>query len=1003
MRGLWIAVVSAGVLAVAQRADRNVVVGSAVKRRQCAGQSALDSARRNWPPTEPHARLAWLLEAVRLERAAAGHVELELVRHLLERRQSRCAAAVTRRVLAYPGAALQRDAALTLLGEAIDQVNAGAWEGWSLAAPFDGQVFGFDDAISPRVDVSALAPGGGDDAYKVCTYVGDYALVACAPGASLKALLPGKHTLHAKLHALPSGRLVGESPRGTGMKNATICVRDAEGSGCEAGWAESFPAAAPRRGKVDLCVFSLVLNGMPFITHHYAMLNALPISWEWHVVEGVAGGRADAERPYSLAVIPGKFHFNGRSVDGTSEYIDSLSRSDGRVKVHRTNRAWRDKLEMVNIALAAMPPGETALLQLDVDELWTSAQLRSLVALLAPESPKRCAYFRCHFLVGPRLETKQGYGHSDAYEWLRLWRADPARAHWISHAPPTLLSRETGTWIALGGGQCHDHAETESRGLVFSHHAYVNEAQVEFKEAFYGYAGAVDAWRALQARAAADDQVFGLADYLPWVKAEPRFAKTAVGRVAGAVPLVEAPAAADAAREVRRADAAPADAPAAPPPRTHCLDIGKVAEGRGVVIDGVVFQRQFSKAGGISRVWSGVFARLRARCAAARAKMVVVNRLAGRHAFFDSLEAVPADEVCVVEAPPFAEDHDHAADALLLAEIARRVGARAFVSTEYTSPAAPGDSNLDGPARCRRLRRVALVHDLTPEKFGWPADAYWSLKRSSLRGADALVAVSNSTARAFEEYYPSPSVAAVDETGPAFLESRRVAVAPNGVDAVFHRRGDDAVSELRRENNVPEGYVLHVGLRGGYKNGASVLRALYHARAAAPHLWLVGGGALDETELEILRGPHFNVSFTHTPRLSDEDLAAAYSGATALVYVSRDEGFGLPVLEAMACGCPILASRIPPLVELLGDLALPHCGAPSKPCAAVLVDPPDRVTAIWHGLRALDHLRRHGDSERRLRVADALRDRADHFRGWDALADALADGLLAGEQLDGPS
>jgi len=277
------------------------------------------------------------------------------------------------------------------------------------------------------------------------------------------------------------------------MKNATICVRDAEGSGCEAGWAESFPAAAPRRGKVDLCVFSLVLNGMPFITHHYAMLNALPISWEWHVVEGVAGGRADAERPYSLAVIPGKFHFNGRSVDGTSEYIDSLSRSDGRVKVHRTNRAWRDKLEMVNIALAAMPPGETALLQLDVDELWTSAQLRSLVALLAPESPKRCAYFRCHFLVGPRLETKQGYGHSDAYEWLRLWRADPARAHWISHAPPTLLSRETGTWIALGGGQCHDHAETESRGLVFSHHAYVNEAQVEFKEAFYGYAGAVDA------------------------------------------------------------------------------------------------------------------------------------------------------------------------------------------------------------------------------------------------------------------------------------------------------------------------------------------------------------------------------------------------------------------------------------------------------------------------------------------------------------------------------
>merc|ERR1712159_588925 len=87
---------------------------------------------------------------------------------------------------------------------------------------------------------------------------------------------------------------------------------------------------------------------------------------------------------------------------------------------------------------------------------------------------------------------------------------------------------------------------------------------------------------------------------------------------------------------------------------------------------------------------------------------------------------------------------------------------------------------------------------------------------------------------------------------------------------------------------------------------------------------MVGGGPPTEREREILGGPHFNVSWSWARFLNDSDLAAAYSGAVALAYASRDEGFGLPMLEALACGCPVVAAAIPASQELLGDLVLPH-------------------------------------------------------------------------------
>ncbi|KAH8096141.1 glycosyl transferase [Aureococcus anophagefferens] len=708
------------------------------------------------------------------------------------------------------------------------------------ASPVAGATYARSRAIDVEASTARLA-APGDAAVRVCAYVDRAALVSCAArGAELRGLEPGRHELTAVAVGLPSGAAVA---------NITVefWVAD-DGPGEPPAAPPAAPPAPPALPAPRLVVFTLLLNGMPFITHHRKVLDKLELPraarapgrrparrrrWEWHVVEGVAAGRADAARPYAEDPIPASFHRGGLSVDGSSEYVDGLAASDARVVVHRPRKGgfWRDKGEMAAAALNAASPGPGALLlQLDVDELWTADALGAALRLLG-DSDLTCAYFHCHFLVGPKLATAtpRGYGHSDAYEWLRLWRADPDDVFWASHAPPRLALRTGAGWEPLAGARCLGHNATAAAGAVFTHHAYVAERQVAFKERFYGYAGAVDGWRRLQAA----EPPVPLADYLPWVRDEPRFRATvadalpfAAAAVLGvstrAVAAAEAPPTPVVNAEVLRAVAAAKQRPAGDAPRAIC-------------VDGVVFQRQAGRGAGISRVWANLLPRL---ADAAAGGLVLLER--GGSQLPASLAALHRRA-----APPFPDDHDHVADALSLAD---------------------------------------------------------------------------------------------------------AGLAPNGFDAsIFYPRPPAEGAALAK---TAKPYALVVGYRRGYKNGLAVARAFYDARARHLHLWLVGGDAPSADELALLAGPHYNASFSHSARLSDDDLARAYSGAAALVYMSRDEGFGLPVLEAMACGCPVVAARIPAVAELVGDAAAPGCGG-AAPCAAVLLDDPDRSTALWHALRAL--------------------------------------------------
>lgn len=223
---------------------------------------------------------------------------------------------------------------------------------------------------------------------------------------------------------------------------------------------------------------------------------------------------------------------------------------------------------------------------------------------------------------------------------------------------------------------------------------------------------------------------------------------------------------------------------------------------------------------------------------------------------------------------------------------------------ETSRPRAKRDDVFHAPCMRHALLRspvpmVVTLHDLIPLK------RRGELLRTGLGMRMQRLAVQ----RAVRVIVPS-SVVAADAAERLDVSPDRITVIPEAAAAVLHPRSDKEVAAARTRHGLPERYLLWVGSLERHDPRKRVA-AMADAPRRTP-LVLAGPAGRWARELEdvILTG-----------EVSDDDLAAIYTGAQALVFPSEDEGFGLPAVEALACGTPVVACDIPALREVLGDRA----------------------------------------------------------------------------------
>jgi glycosyltransferase involved in cell wall biosynthesis len=168
----------------------------------------------------------------------------------------------------------------------------------------------------------------------------------------------------------------------------------------------------------------------------------------------------------------------------------------------------------------------------------------------------------------------------------------------------------------------------------------------------------------------------------------------------------------------------------------------------------------------------------------------------------------------------------------------------------------------------------------------------------------------------------------------------RLHVTPWGVDHdTFHPADADATARALAAAGIARPYVLLVSPYGPRKNAGPMLEALGHAAAAVPGLQALVVGRHDPPGVDPL-------PVVRCGRVEDQSLAALYSGAEFLLYTSLKEGFGLPVLEALACGCPVVTSEGSVLEEVGGPGVLAvdpsSLAGIETACRRLLTDRPTR-------------------------------------------------------------
>ncbi|WP_293154193.1 MULTISPECIES: glycosyltransferase [unclassified Microcoleus] len=300
-----------------------------------------------------------------------------------------------------------------------------------------------------------------------------------------------------------------------------------------------------------------------------------------------------------------------------------------------------------------------------------------------------------------------------------------------------------------------------------------------------------------------------------------------------------------------------------------------------VAVDGIFFQLNNT---GIARVWKSL---LEEWVKDGFAKDILVLDRAGT--------APKISGIRYHQIPEYNYD-DTDRDRQIIQQVCDEEGVNVFISTYYTTP-------LSTPS-------VFMGYDMIPELMEQnPDHPMWREKHRGIRYASAYVTISENTKRDLAGCFPN-------------ILADSITVAHCGIDSSFSPATQEEIIGFKSKYEIRKPYFIVVGERLGWKRYKNTT-IFFEAFDNLPNwqgLEIVCIGSYLQLEDEIK--VHVKDKRVHLLKLSDAELKVAYSGAVALVYPSLYEGFGMPVAEAMACGCPVITCPYASIPEVGGNAVL---------------------------------------------------------------------------------
>lgn len=207
----------------------------------------------------------------------------------------------------------------------------------------------------------------------------------------------------------------------------------------------------------------------------------------------------------------------------------------------------------------------------------------------------------------------------------------------------------------------------------------------------------------------------------------------------------------------------------------------------------------------------------------------------------------------------------------------------------------------------KHLCNIVTVHDFIHEfhRKGLPKIAHSYQKSRAINNAVGIICVSENTKTDLLNFYPS--------------------IPEDKVQVIYHGYGDEfmllplSYNKPKYLQTIEGKIVVYVGDRAAYKNFHLAVATLASLRNY--HLLIIGGGRLSGKEQSLLH-TKLGKRYSHIQGVTSKNLNEIYNFAHCLIYPSSYEGFGIPMLEAMAAGCPVIATRHSSIPEVSGDAAV---------------------------------------------------------------------------------